>query len=62
MPSYYDKMLDVLRDASIAYVAWRMFHDNNEGDLVSIEIFGETLVRASDGGEVAVRDIASRHV
>ena len=33
MPSHYDKMLDVLRDASIAYVEWRMFYNNEEGDL-----------------------------
>jgi hypothetical protein len=33
MPSRYDKMLGVLRDAGIVRIEWRMFYNNDEGDL-----------------------------
>jgi hypothetical protein len=55
MPPYHDKMLAVLKGAGIACVEWRMFYNNDEGDLDSI------IATFSDGSrgplpEVAVED------
>ena len=46
----------------IADARHRLLLHNDFGVDLCAEIFGETLLRASDGGEVAVRDIARRHV
>ena len=46
----------------IADARHRLLLHNDFGVDLCQEIFGETLVRDSDGGEVAVRDIACRHV
>jgi hypothetical protein len=36
MPSHYDEMLAVLKDAGIVRVEWRIFYNNDESDLDSI--------------------------
>ena len=46
----------------IADARHRLLLHNDFGVDLCAEIFGGTLVRDSDGGEVAVRDIARRHV